>query len=272
MAELGVDRVTGDEVPPSWNIAPTQKVRIVTGRGGGGHDGSVLDQAVSDSAVFDHAASEKAVSGRGLETARWGLVPIWAKSRSVGVRAINARSETVLEKPTFRSAAVKRRALVPADGYYEWSGQKGAKIPTYLHGGDGEPLAFAGLYELWRDPEVPEGEPDAWLMTTTVLTRPATDALGHIHDRTPVIVPPGLRDDWLDPGLTDRSRIQQLIDAIPDPSLLPHRVGPAVGNVRNDGPELIAPVAEGGGAADDGGTAGGGTAGDGTAGDDALFY
>ncbi|WP_309081642.1 SOS response-associated peptidase [Zhihengliuella sp.] len=239
VAALGVDRVAGEDVPPSWNIAPTQKVRIVTGRG-----------------------PEGAGPGRGLETARWGLVPVWAKSRSVGVRAINARSETVLEKPTFRSAAVKRRALVPADGYYEWSGEKGAKIPTYLHGQDGEPLAFAGLYEFWRDPEVPEGEPDAWLMTTTVLTRPATDALGHIHDRTPVIVPPGLRDGWLDPGLTDRSRIQQLIDAIPDPSLLPHRVGPAVGNVRNDGPELIAPVAEGGGAADD----------DGAAGDGALFY
>ena len=145
-------------------MAPTQKVRIVTSKGPDGEP------------------------SRRLETARWGLVPVWAKTRSVGSRAINARSETVLEKPTFRSAAVKRRALVPADGYYEWEVTADGKIPTYLHPEDDTLLAFAGLYEFWRDPDVPDGEDGEWLMTTTILTRPAADALGHIHDRMPVIV------------------------------------------------------------------------------------
>ncbi len=97
--------------------------------------------------------------GRRLETARWGLVPVWAKSRSVGSRAINAGSETVLEKPTVRSAAVKRRAVVPAEGYYEWQQDGKQKIPTYLHPEDGGIVASAGLYEFCRDPGAPEGEP-----------------------------------------------------------------------------------------------------------------
>ncbi|MCQ9162970.1 SOS response-associated peptidase [Arthrobacter sp. STN4] len=220
VSAFDIDEVIGDDLRPSWNVAPTQAVRIVTGRGADGEP------------------------SRRLETARWGLVPVWAKSRSVGSRAINARSETVLEKPTFRSAAVKRRALVPADGYYEWEVTAGGgKIPTYLHPEDDGLLGFAGLYEFWLDPEVPEGEDNEWLLTTTILTRPAADALGHIHDRMPVIVPAGdLQSDWLDPALTDKSEIRSLLDAIPDPVLVPREVGKAVGNVRNNGPELIVGV------------------------------
>lgn len=216
VADFGIEDVIGDELRPSWNVAPTQKVRIVTGRG-----------------------PEGATPGRRLETARWGLVPVWAKSRSVGSRAINARSETVLEKPTFRSAAVKRRALVPAEGYFEWQKDGSEKIPTYLHPQDEGIVAFAGLYEFWRDPELPDGEEGEWLMTTTILTRPAADALGHIHDRTPVIVPADLQDEWLDPELTEKAEIRTLLDGIPDPELVPREVGKAVGNVRNNGPELI---------------------------------
>lgn len=219
VAALGIDEVIGDELRPSWNVAPTQKVRIITGRGPDG-----------------------AAPGRRLETARWGLVPVWAKSRAVGSRAINARSETVLEKPTFRSAAVKRRALVPAEGYYEWQKDGSEKIPTYLHPEDEGIVVFAGLYEFWRDPEVPDSEEGEWLMTTTVLTRPAADALGLIHDRTPVIVPADLQDEWLEPELTDKGEIRTLLDGIPDPELVPREVNKAVGNVRNNGPELIDPV------------------------------
>lgn len=216
VSAFSVDEVVGDDLPPSWNVAPTQKVRIVTGRG------------------------EDGEPSRRLETARWGLVPVWAKSRSVGSRAINARSETVLEKPMFRSAAVKRRALVPADRYYEWQVTAGGKRPTYLHPEDDGLLGFAGLYEFWHDPEVLEGEDGERLMTTTILTRPAEDALGHIHDRMPVIVPTGeLQGDWLDPALTDKSEIRSLLDAIPDPKLVPREVGKDVGNVRNNSRELI---------------------------------
>lgn len=215
VASLRIDDVAGEELQPSWNVAPTQRVRIVTGR----------------------------QDGRVMETARWGLVPVWAKDRSVASRAINARSETVLEKPTFRSAAVKRRALVPAEGYYEWQKDGTRKIPTYLHPADGQDvLAFAGLYEFWRDKDIPEGEPGEWLMTTAILTRPAADTLGHIHDRMPIVVPPGLQDDWLDPGTTAKDDVRTLLEAIPDPDLTPRTVGAAVGNVRNNGPELITPA------------------------------
>jgi putative SOS response-associated peptidase YedK len=134
VAAFGIEDVVGDGLRPSWNVAPTQKVRIVTGRGPDGTG-----------------------PGSRLETARWGLVPVWAKSRSVGSRAINARSDTVLDKPMFRSAAVKRRALVPAEGYYEWQVVGKEKIPTYLQPQGGGIVGFAGLYEFWRDPEVPDG-------------------------------------------------------------------------------------------------------------------
>ena len=204
----------------SWNVAPMTDIPLIT---------------------------EKATDGeltRRLETARWGLVPVWAKDQKIGSRMINARSETILEKPSFRKAAVKRRALVPADGYYEWlKNDDGSKTPIYLHPEDEQTLlGFAALYEFWPDPSQPEDSPEKWLMTATILTRPATDALGHIHDRTPVIVPPDLRGDWLNPTLTAGAEVKQLLDEIPEPHLLPRVVDKAVGNVRNDGPQLIEPV------------------------------
>ncbi|MHA7239471.1 SOS response-associated peptidase [Arthrobacter sp. TMS1-12-1] len=220
-----VDEAVEDEVRPSWNVAPTDTVQLVVER---------LDPHTGELT-------------RRLEPARWGLIPSWAKSASVGSRMINARSETVLEKPSFRSAALKRRAIVPADGYYEWrKNADGSKTPVYLHGADGSLLGFAGLYEFWRDPATasaghPEGE---WVVSCTIITRPASDALGEIHDRTPVIVSPGLRSDWLDPRNDTRPAVQELLDAIPDPHLVPRLVGPRVGSVRNNGPDLIEPLPE----------------------------
>jgi putative SOS response-associated peptidase YedK len=220
VSAFGVDDVFGPEVRPSWNVAPTQRVRLVAER---------LDPETGELT-------------RTLETARWGLVPVWAKSRSVGARMINARVETVTEKPSFRSAALKRRALVPAEGYYEWQKAGDRKIPHYLASEDGSLLGFAGLYEFWKDPELPEDAEDQWLMSCTIITTSAADALGHIHDRTPLIVPPDLQDDWLDPHLQDKAGVQQLLDAMPEPRLVPRVVGDAVGSVRNNGPELVEPV------------------------------
>lgn len=155
---------------------------------------------------------------------------------------INARSETILEKPSFRSAAVKRRALVPADGYYEWQKTEDGKIPTYLHGESADPLAFAGLYEFWPDPELPEDHPEKWLLSCTILTTTAQDSLGHIHDRSPVVVPAGMFGDWLDPEATGKDDVLGMLEAFGEPVLISREVSDRVNSVSNNGPELIEPV------------------------------
>ncbi|MBO1269820.1 SOS response-associated peptidase [Arthrobacter sp. PO-11] len=209
----------GSEPGPSWNVAPTQNVPIVTEK---------LSEDVLE---------------RRLLTARWGLVPSWAKDVKIGSRLINARSETVLEKPSFRKAAVKRRALMPAEGYFEWEkAPDGKKIPTYLHSETDELLSFAGLYEFWPDPDLPEDHENKWLLSCTILTTTAQDSLGHIHDRAPLIVPRDMYADWLDPETTNTADIQQLLDAIPEPVLTPRVVSDRVNSVRNNGPELPDPA------------------------------
>lgn len=202
----------GDPPEPSYNVAPTDPVRIVLDRD----------------------------DDRQLRTVRWGLVPSWAKDKKIASRLINARSETVTEKPAFRKAAAKRRCLIPADGYYEWEKREGAKVPHFLHT-DGV-LAMAGLYELWPDPSLDDDDPNKWFWSTTVLTTTATDTLGHIHDRSPVVVPDDLWSAWLDPGLTDLAGVADLLQSFPEPHLTPYEVSTAVNSVRNNGPELVAPV------------------------------
>jgi putative SOS response-associated peptidase YedK len=163
-------------------------------------------------------------------------VPSWAKDTKIAAKLINARSETVTEKPAFKTAASRRRCLVPADGYYEWMVTDNGKIPMFLHG-DGT-LGFAGLYEIRRSPE----DPDAWLWTYTIVTTSTRDELGHVHDRSPVVVQPELRDAWLDPGLTDLGTVRDLLAAIPSPDLETYEVSTAVNSVQNNGPELVEPV------------------------------
>jgi putative SOS response-associated peptidase YedK len=223
--EFDVDDVVGEEPAASWNVAPTQVARVVLER---------LDREPGED-------GERAVH-RLLRSARWGLVPSWAKDLKIGNRLINARSETVTEKPAFKAAAGRRRCLVPADGYYEWEKRDGSKVPYFLHDED-RPLAFAGLYELWPDPERAKDDPERWLWSYTVLTRPAEDALGHIHDRCPVIVPEGeLRRAWLDHELTDPDGVRDLLAAIPEPRLHPREVSSEVNSPANNGPELVRPV------------------------------
>ena len=242
VAAFAADQAVGEDIAPSWNVAPTDNVRIVTERvhRGSGADGGVITTVGSSEGTDDDGGRPVAV--RRLATAKWGLVPVWAKDSKIGARMINARRETILEKPAFRKAAVKRRALVPADGYYEWEKSGGTKIPTYLYSPAEDPLAFAGLYEFWPDPSLPEDHDHKWLLSFTIITTAASDALGHIHDRTPLIVPPDLYTDWLDPQLTETSGVQQLLDAIPEPVLTPRVVSREVNSVRNNGPELILPA------------------------------
>lgn len=225
---LRVD-VESDDLPgPSYNVAPTARAAI----------------------VLDSAKTEPPT--RRLEPARWGLVPAWAKDVSIGTRAFNARAEDAEDKPMFRKALEKRRAVVPASGYYEWKQVTGAdgattKIPHYIHPADGSPLFFAGLYEWWKDASKADDDPDRWLLSFTILTRDAIGRLGSIHDRMPLFLDADFADAWLDPSTDNVGDIlDAAIDAAPDvaATLDDHVVSKAVGNVRNDSPALIEPEGE----------------------------
>jgi len=192
---------------PRYNVAPTQTVPIVRRKGD---------------------------DGRELAPVRWGLIPSWAKDASIGGRLINARAETVAEKPAFRGAFRRRRALVPADGFYEWRKREGdrPKQPLLIRRRDGQPFALAGLWEHWRGPE---GE----VQTCTIVTTAANAVLAPIHDRMPVILDPAAYDRWLDPA---RPGAEELLRPCPDEWLEAFPVGTRVNNVRNDAAELIAPM------------------------------
>lgn len=221
--EFDVEEVVGDDPGPSWNIAPTDPVRVVMRRRPAGSD--------SDAAPVTQ-----------LRTVTWGLVPNWSRTASGGAKMINARIETVTSKPAFKTAAARRRCLLPSLGYYEWQKTEHGKVPYFLHDPDGQLLAMAGLYELWRDPALADDDPKRWLWTCTVITQQAPDLLGEIHDRNPVVVPAELRDQWLDCSSEDAAAAQRILDEIPAARLEPYVVASAVGNVKNNGPELIKPV------------------------------
>ncbi len=248
-----IDLLEGEHAP-TWNQAPSQQVRVVMDRlvpadAGPGGQASPSSMGVVDGAP-DAPAHASGVQ-RTLRLLEWGLVPGWARSPARPM--INARAETLTEKPSFRAAAVRRRCLVPANGYFEWEAPRGAgpKQAWFLSArAENNPdevdpvVAFAGIYEAWRPPEGERGDgpDDGWLLTCAIVTRAATDSLGRIHDRMPVVVPPDLWDAWLDPRVTDRDQVNALLSSIPDPELVPRKVGRAVGNVHNDSPDLIAPV------------------------------
>ncbi len=184
---------------------------------------------------------------RELRVVRWGLVPFWAKDPAIGSRLINARVETVDSKPSFRSAFAKRRCLLPADGFYEWlkveQDGKARKQPYYIHRADGGELAFAGLYELWRDKSLPDDHPRAWLWTSVIITTTAPDEVGRIHDRMPMVIDPAHWADWLDPANNDASQVRPLLAPAAVSGLESYPVGTDVNYVRNNGPGLINPLA-----------------------------
>lgn len=174
---------------------------------------------------------------RSLRVMRWGLIPHWAKDKSIGSRMINARADSAATKPAFKSSLAKRRCLVPADGWYEWRREGKAKQPFYMTTQDGSSLAFAGLWATWRDKSDEQAEP---VVSYTVLTTDAVGPLADIHDRMPLVLPREHWARWLDPDLDDVSELLvppplELVSAL---ELRP--VSSAVNNVRNNGPELLA--------------------------------
>lgn len=234
LREFAVENEPRETLEPDYNVAPTKKVYVV------------LDRADKD-------AGDQAEPERRLAVARWGLVPSWAKDPSIGSRMINARVETVTEKPAYRKAYAKRRCLLPADGYYEWytptepdapktKSGKLLKQPFFIHPADGSMLAMAGLYEWWRDKSRDEDDPEEWRMTCTVITTDATDELGHIHDRMPMTVTRENWSQWLDPHLED---VPGLLVPAASIGLDAYPVSTAVNNVRNNGPELMEPIEAG---------------------------
>jgi putative SOS response-associated peptidase YedK len=166
---------------------------------------------------------------------RWGLVPHWAKDPSTGFKMINARAETVAEKPAYRDALKTRRCLVVADGFYEWQAREGRarKLPWHVTRADGAPFAFAGLWAVWH------GAGDEVLRTCTIVTTTANDVLRDVHDRMPVILPgQDAEEAWLDHG-TPAPILQELLAPLPDAMTARRAVGPAVGDARYDGPDCL---------------------------------
>lgn len=222
-AEFDAVDATGQDAPAAdYNVAPTKSVISVVSR-----------HPRDETGEPDLKRTE-----RSLRVMRWGLVPRWAKDRSIGARMINARAETAASKPAFRTSLAARRCLLPADGWFEWRTDGGVKQPFFLTRRDGASLAFAGIWAIWRDPTADSTTPP--LVTCAVLTTDAAGELTTVHDRMPLLLPADAWSTWLDPDVPD---VAQLL-ASPAEALLAslelRPVSTAVNSVRNNGPELVA--------------------------------
>ncbi len=202
-----------EPLAPDFNIGPTRMIP----------------------AVLEHHLDDDAFE-RQVNMLKWGLVPYWAKDPSIGNRTINARVETVATKPAFRSAFAKRRCLVTVSGFYEWQKLEGRKQPWYIYPPDGGILTLAGIFERWKDAE------GNVLTTCAVITTSAQDDVGDLHDRAPMVVPADATEQWLDRTEQESEALQRLlVPALPG-TFKAHPVDVAVGNVRNNYPELLNPV------------------------------
>lgn len=213
VARFGIEEVRTEPLAPRYNVAPSLDVY----------------------AVVEHQERRR------LGALRWGFVPRWARALRGSPQPINARIETLTTSRMFVESARRRRCLLPADGFYEWRqrGEGQSKQPYHLAPADGKPLAFAGIWSLWRDPQA---EPDALpLATAAIVTTEARGGLEDIHPRMPVILPPGRWDDWLRPDDEVDELLAELAAATPPPLTLT-AVSSRVNAVRNDGPELLQPV------------------------------
>ncbi len=194
-------------IPAQFNVAPTQPVPVV-----------ILDNGV-----------------RHFQLMRWAFMPAWVKDPRQFAVVINARSETIFEKPSFRNAVKRRRCLLPADGYYEWQASRGGKQPFFIHRADGRPVAFAGVAETWSGPNGEEVD------TVAIVTAAAGPDMAALHDRVPVTIDPEDFERWLDCSAVE-AEIASLMVAPAEGTFVWHAVSPAVNRVANDGPELILPL------------------------------
>lgn len=202
--------VTHIDIAENFNVAPTQQVLAIIRYDDQNH----------------------------LQRLNWGLVPFWAKDKTIGSRLINARSETASSKPSFRNAFRKRRCLILADGFYEWKGDKGQKQPMFLTLPDGNPFAFAGLWETWDN----KGKEDVPYRSCTMLTRPASESVRPIHHRMPVILKPRVYWPWLSPDNQDTGRLQEIIQNQIYTELTAVPVSRQVNSVKNNRADNIKPV------------------------------
>lgn len=217
-------RLPDDGLEPSYNVAPRADVPVIAERRG-----------------------EPGTHERVLDVVRWGLVPYWAKDPKIGDRMINARADRILGSNAYKRPFAKRRCIVAADGFYEWEkievegAKKARKQPWFIRRRDGEPLAFAGLWESWRDPEA--GDPDApRLRTCVIVTTEANELVAPIHDRMPVVLPESEWATWLDTGNRDITKLHELLVPSPASDLEMWPVSTLVNKADNNGPELVAAV------------------------------
>ncbi len=246
--------------PPRYNVAPTQPIPVVRlARDQAEWEPVSRPDRAQNSKVgartadkFTQSAQARLLSAKPVPTfadrapgkrrfalVRWGLIPAWVKDPKTFTLLINARAESVNDKPAFRNAMKYRRCLIPADGFYEWQRVGASKRPFFVSRKGGAPFAFAGLWESWSGPNGEEME------TAAIVTTAASRSIAHIHERMPVMIEPEAFDLWLDCGKVDAQTAAALLTPLPDAKLQFHEVSTAVNRVANDGPELIAPVHSG---------------------------
>lgn len=225
--EFGIE-ILG-ELDERYNVAPGTDILAILGRM------DPLGEAGNEDVGEGPASTDGADAGRHAEFLGWGLVPHWAKDPAVGNRMINARAESLSEKPSFREAFEKRRCLVVADGFYEWR-KTGTRNPVFISMTDKRPFGMAGLYETWRSGEIE-------LNTCTIVTTTPNDLMADIHDRMPAIVRPEDREAWLDPENREVDEVRELLGPYPAEAMEAVDVSKRVGKVGNEGPELIRPIA-----------------------------
>jgi putative SOS response-associated peptidase YedK len=212
---------------PRYNIAPSQPVAVVRHK-----PGDCPNPPLADGTVPLNATK----SLRELVFMRWGLIPSWAKDVKIGFRMINARAESLAEKPAFRAALQRRRCLIPADGFYEWKVIGRSKQPYFIHFPDDRPFAFAGLWESWEGPD------NAAIESCTIITTTAGELIRPIHDRMPVILPPELFASWLDPAVQSPEKIAPLLVSDFYEGMEIHPVSTLVNKPTNDVPECVDPI------------------------------